>query len=352
MRQNFISNGIVIITLFIYSFNINAQNKSQAKTSTFSNYYDRTTSFEVPAYPVSTTANYYYLSSVGAAGLIGVEYDNSSTIQIDEFLVLFAAKVQKTGNRIYKAYLYNADANGLPSGSPLDSTIYNFSSVNAPLNPDSSALATINSAYNFTSISFSSPVTVAGDFVAVVEIDDTVSGNNGNDIVYLYTNNCNGDGNGEDRMCHYPVPNLQKLTGGSVPMKWYTATNFWPTLYSLFNKIFDCEAIIIPIVYGEVHTLSTNAVLGKVNGLNFLGHYPNPAMEQIKIMYELENKNSAVNLKIFDITGKTVYETNSIDPQVGKHYFDIDIRQFSSGNLYYTITTENSKITSRFTVIK
>jgi hypothetical protein len=321
--------------------------------STFSDYYDRSTSFMIPSFPINSTHDFYYFSSVGSEALIGVDYDNSANVNIDEFLVLFAAKISITGTKVFDAYIYNADANGLPTGSPLGSTTYSFASVNAPVNANAPKITTLNSTWNFTSIAFASPVAVSGNFVSVIEIDDTNrAGGYQGDCVYLYTNNCNGDGNAEDRICHYPVRGAKEVSGAAVPMQWYAASSYWPMISSLFSGPFDCDAMIIPIVQGETHTLSTNTIMGKSKGLTFLGHYPSPAKESLTINYELETKSNLVNLKIFDITGKTIFETNELDVTSGKHSFDINVSNFAAGNLYYTLKTDSGKISSRFTVVK
>jgi len=321
-------------------------------TSTFSDYYDRSSAFSTPFFPLSPTQNFYFISSVGSVGLVGVDYDNSASVTIDEFLVLFAAKISITGTKVFDAHVYNAGSSGLPTGTPVGSTTFSFATVNAPVNANAPKLSTWNQPWNFTSISFSSPVSVSGNFVAVIELDDTNrAGSYQGDNIYLYVNNCNGDGNGEDRMCHYPVPGATKVGGAPVAMQWYPAITYWPMISSLFTSIFDCDAIIIPIVQGETHTLSTNTIKGKSNGLTFMGHYPSPAKESVKISYDLSTKSNVVNLRVFDISGKTIYETNETNIPSGKHFFDLDVSEFAAGNFYYTLKSDDGKISSRFIVV-
>lgn len=307
--------------------------------STFSDYYDRSDTFMLPSYSIGP-ATLYLTGTSGSPAIIGVDYDNSTTVLIDELLVLYGAKVAQTGTKNYKAYIYNRGA-ALPT-TVIDSASFSFSDINAP------ALPSLNSSYNFTSIPFSPAVSVAGNFVVAVEVDDTVNGNR--DRVYLYTNDCLGDGNAEDRICMFPVPNAPKLTGGTVPMQWYSANMFYFT--TGLSYVFDCDAMIIPIVQGETHTLSMNEVKGKTNGLTFLGHYPSPATETVKINYELEKSSKVVNLRIFDITGKTIFETNETDVAAGKHTFAVEVGTYAAGNFYYTLKTDDGKISSKFIVIK
>jgi hypothetical protein len=314
----------------------NAQSGKTNAASTFSIYYDRSTQKGLYVVPSSTI---YYTGTSGAVGTLGINYDNSGTVNITELLVMFGSKVMaESPPKTFKAYLYTAGStDSLPSGSPLATTSYSTLSVFAPES------GTINTTI-FTHIPFSGPVSVTGNFVAAVQIDTATGGTR--DRLRIVTS-FKGDGLNERRMCAYPVPGAV----GGVGQQWYNFNDFWATTLSSPTFTLDADAMIIPVVQGETTVLGINEIAAKSSTLSLKGHYPSPANKQINIDYILD-KSSDVKLKIFDLTGRTIYQTSEDNAGAGMHKFNFDIDNLSNGAYYYTISNSDGSITSKFVVSK
>jgi len=78
--------------------------------------------------------------------------------------------------------------------------------------------------------------------------------------------------------------------------------------------------------------------------------YPNPTNGVSNIKYGIENAQN-VSVKVFDITGKTIFSNESTQ-SAGSHIVPVDFSAYPAGTYFYTISTNNSKITSKITVIK
>jgi hypothetical protein len=85
-------------------------------------------------------------------------------------------------------------------------------------------------------------------------------------------------------------------------------------------------------------------------GLSLLGAYPNPAKDETTISFNIKN-NSKVSVKIFDVTGNTVMESTE-ERTSGNQEFKMNVKTLASGTYYYTVTTNTSSLSSKFSVIK
>lgn len=325
-------------------------NNLQVQALAFQTYYNRSSAFMTPSGQyVSGTQSVTIFYSAGNAGLIsevGANFDNTGSVTLSEVLVMYSAvrtATAMTSPHVFNANIYNSGTDSLPTGSAIGSatiTIPNINATNTTLT------------YQWTPLAFSSPVTVTGRFIASTEVDEPVSGDR--DRLYLATNNCSGtvggpDGDGEKRMCG----KIKTSTGGHQN-EWHELAKAHKLISSttFVTLTLNCDPMILPVVQGETYDLGVEDALAKNNGLSFLGHYPSPAKETIKINYELEKYTSVVNLKVFDLTGRTVYETNATNVSAGKYNFDIDVTSFAAGNFYYTLTAGKGSVTTKFTVVK
>lgn len=309
---------------------------------TFDAYYNRKTNWDVPIITAGTST-FFATYSFGAPGQIGVHFDNSASVQIDRLLVNFFLKSTTSTGQSFNAFIYPAGADSLPNGSATGTKGFGYHDVYAPTSGFDST--------HYTTISFASPVTVTADFVAAVQIDNATSGTRAR--IGIGMNDCiPGNGNNEKRGCVYPVPSAAG-TGGPMAQKWYKFNDFYNQLFgtTVFSQ-WNCDPLIIPLVVGETTPLGTDEVLGQTNGLTFNGHYPSPAVESIKINYATEDYNNVVNLRVFDITGRTIFETNNVEEVAGKHSFDVNVSTFAAGEYFYTIKTDKARINSHFVVTK
>lgn len=86
------------------------------------------------------------------------------------------------------------------------------------------------------------------------------------------------------------------------------------------------------------------------NGLSLLGAYPNPAQDQTTIRFHL-NSNSPVSITVFDLSGRIISQSAET-LSAGSHEHKVDLKNLAAGNYYYTVTTDDAKLTSDFSIIK
>jgi len=86
------------------------------------------------------------------------------------------------------------------------------------------------------------------------------------------------------------------------------------------------------------------------NGLTLKGAYPNPATTFTSIRFATQSV-SDVSLQVFDLSGKVI-EAKTEKFSAGNHEWKISLKDIAEGNYYYTITTGEAQLTSKFVVTK
>ncbi|MEL6672660.1 MAG: T9SS type A sorting domain-containing protein [Bacteroidota bacterium] len=86
-------------------------------------------------------------------------------------------------------------------------------------------------------------------------------------------------------------------------------------------------------------------------GLTIFPAYPNPANDQVNLKFNTVNSGN-VNVKIYGSDTRVVatYPLGIMAP--GEHNFKIDTQAWASGAYYFSIETEDSRLTSKFIVTK
>ena len=140
------------------------------------------------------------------------------------------------------------------------------------------------------------------------------------------------------------VCNDPSTNDGQGEKRAYLYMGTWKTVDATFGG-FDADGMYIPVV-----DITTGADFMEQNGLKIMRTYPNPTKDVANIHYSIDNAQN-VKIKVFDITEKTIYKTESYQT-IGEHIVPVDFSDMSSGNYYYSITTNNAKITSKISVIK
>lgn len=174
---------------------------------------------------------------------------------------------------------------------------------------------------NLTSIPVSGS-NITGDFFVSMSysgIDDTIG---------IICNNPNSnDGNGEKRT---------RIKLAAAPQ--------WLTADAAFGG-FDADVMIIPVV--DIQSGINNV---EINEIKVLGSYPNPASEETRIKVFLETARN-LSITIFDVSGRIIYsETMSLER--GEKSITVSTSVLTGGNYYYTISSGEYSVTSKFTVIK
>ena len=176
----------------------------------------------------------------------------------------------------------------------------------------------------YTVYTFSTPVSVAGGFFASI-VNPTTTGDS---IAIVCT-----------QLGCPPSPS-DSLSWSLYPG---TTVKWWSTIRNL-GANFNADLIILPI--GTVTGIQEYG-----NGsLSLLGAYPNPTQDQTTIRFNLKN-TSLVSIDVFDLSGRIISQSTETFG-AGNHEYKIEQGNLSSGNYYYTVTSNDAKLTSEFSVVK
>ena len=179
-------------------------------------------------------------------------------------------------------------------------------------------------------------------------IADSIQGKNG---FYLYSSEENGAGTDpiyygtvsdktSDMNCSYSVPtDVRYNMNGNGWDGYFLPTWAWTT----------------PFQY-EHHGISfmlTSAVVGinesVSNGVSLFQNIPNPTKGITTISYEIP-VTSNIEIVIVDILGKQVASIKQNQQAAGKHKVEFNLNTLPSGVYYYTLTTNDAKITKKLIV--
>lgn len=310
---------LLFCAIFLFSANL-----LLAQTKTLDQYIKRATQHKLIGatnpgafgYIFGTYWEQGFVNSVETAVL----YDGVGTATISEVLIYFGkAGVNGTTDTV-KVYVYKAGADSMPTTVLGSGKIAVKDITCTNLQP--------------TAITITGGANVTGSFLV------SFNYKNFNDTIGVYCNNPYAhDGKGENRT-------RGKLPPMSSPA-WMIAKDMWG-----FDA--DCDVYVIPVMGGTVNSCS-GSIAGiseplKSKGLTLAGAFPNPAVNETTIQFSLEKKEKT-SIKVFDILGNVVYEFNDV-LQAGKHQININTSGLTTGNYYYTLSTEQTQMTSKFVVSK
>jgi len=114
--------------------------------------------------------------------------------------------------------------------------------------------------------------------------------------------------------------------------------------------------VVLTAIQGSCTSTYTFDVIINV-GINELGLfenislYPNPVKDEANLVIEL-NDNSAIEVVVYDLSGKVVSSVFSGQVNAGKTEFKIDTNEFENGIYYTKISTANSLKTIKMVVSK
>jgi hypothetical protein len=271
-----------------------------------------------------TRATNFYLYNAGTYGYVapsnsfstetGMHYTFSGSAKVTQLLLWFGAKYQigATPN-VHTAEVYKAGAaDSLPTGTVLGTGTF--------------TTADVDTTGNFTSVTFTPAPTVTSDFVVAIT---GMSATNVDTLVLVCNSNAAGDGKLEHRLKVHLVAGY-----GGV----------WKSLSALFTGGFNGDAMMIPVIE------ATSGIPAVSNDLTLTGIYPNPASSNAAIKFSL-SKDTKVNIKIFDVTGR-IYSNVDDVMMSGNHISYVDLSNMSNGTYYYTVSTSDGQLTSKFQVVK
>ena len=80
-------------------------------------------------------------------------------------------------------------------------------------------------------------------------------------------------------------------------------------------------------------------------------NYPNPFNPDTKILFSIES-NSKVELILFNVLGQEVRKIVNKEMKKGFHSVNLKANDLNSGVYYYTLKTDNEKITKKMLLVK
>jgi len=86
-----------------------------------------------------------------------------------------------------------------------------------------------------------------------------------------------------------------------------------------------------------------------INGIKLSQNQPNPAAKSTEILYEIQN-SSDITFQIYDITGRLVVNQNEGKQLAGKHSIVIDSDKLHNGTYYYSLKTDNNRVTKKMVI--
>lgn len=189
----------------------------------------------------------------------------------------------------------------------------------------------IDTSTQFTKAIFTNPPGIFDDFAIHLSFTDFYANNDTIGIV------CGGQGSGsgismkDNTMFRF----FWKLTG-----KYY-----WAPISFLYSNL-DVAIAIWPVV-----DKTTGGIDGKyfVNGIKLGQNFPNPVNNITIIDYEIE-KDSDIIIEVLDSNGKIVKQISEGKKTAGKYSVSIDIAELSSGLYYYSLKTDNNRLTKKMMV--
>jgi len=81
-----------------------------------------------------------------------------------------------------------------------------------------------------------------------------------------------------------------------------------------------------------------------------LSSYPNPAMTQTTIIFELKEATKKVKVVITDAQGKVVWKKNYSKLNAGEHKLDVDLQNFANGQYFYTLEVNGEQLSKTLVV--
>jgi hypothetical protein len=104
-------------------------------------------------------------------------------------------------------------------------------------------------------------------------------------------------------------------------------------------------------VLNSTHTIWTLGVKDVNAGVQGVKVFPNPATEETHIAFNLSNAGN-VGVTVYDAVGRVVYTLPTQQMNSGDQMINVPVDGFAAGVYNAVITTENGKVTERFTVAK
>lgn len=352
MKKIFTLLTMIMFSCYAFSQNIEQINasKQEAKIKPYAVINDKTptdTIFLNEFFNVITQA-YNYLAP-GYGYIFGPHWDSLSTPRavetaqgyifdsvtftgyaIEEALIWTSIKGQASVNGS-NLYVKVSKLNGTSSYT-IGGTPYTITCPGTLLRTDTVLWNDIDtSSTGWTIANFDPPIYVSANYAIALNVSNFYT--NGDTLSVIGGEPCaSGIYGYEYTFYKYPSPSL-----------WAQFSHIWT---SGGNPI-DAAIAIFPVVDRDYVGIESNYF---ANGLK-MSCNPNPVKEDAIIQYALENEAN-VTLEVYNIKGQRVFNFEEGIQTAGLHSITICANQLSNGTYYYSLKTDNSRLTKKMIVTK
>ncbi len=263
-------------------------------------------------------------SNIDSLNTCAQGYENSSQLSfsISEVLVWFFEKYDAGNNGTFSVQVWGMDPN---SAYSYDGTNWNQDSEgpSGMIGSQDFTLSDVDTTTTFSSFTFSNPVSISGtNFAIAVDASGFITSGDTIGIV------SDSDGDGMNYAFH------RKLQGP------------WMLTSSAFS--IDNNAAIFAVVSDANVGINSNEYL---NGLQ-MSAFPNPAVENTTISFGLKKAFNNVTIEVIDSKGAIVSKINKGALAQGVYNEVIDLSNVAAGKYYYSIITNESRLTKKIMVVK
>ncbi len=269
---------------------------------------------------------YVYGSNVDSLNVCAQGYENSNELNFDieEVLALFTGKTVMGQGANITFEIYSMAANAAYTH---DGTNWVPNSAEGPSSLLGSASLHVGAADTtwpaLTSIPFSSPVSIMGTNFAIAM--DASAFEASGDTIGLASDT---DGEGNRYAFH---------KAGSV----------WAVTDDMFGGLNNNIALFAVVSNSNVG-IESNDFLGGIQ----MSAFPNPAKENTTIAFNLNKSFNKVTIKVMDATGKNIATIEKGAMAQGEYTELVDLSNVAAGKYYYSVITNESRLTKKIMVIK
>lgn len=172
---------------------------------------------------------------------------------------------------------------------------------------------------------------------------------NSDRLQLFISNSCSGSWLQRLNILDQVLETAAPTTASFVPLnasEWKEAHTSIPNTY--LNSNFKFKFVFTSNngnnLYIDDINLDVNAGIDNTDFISTLTLFPNPAQEQVKINFSLEN-SKAVSIAIYDVLGQLVFEKEKEIYNVGDNTIVVDTKEFKSG-FYLLKINDNNNTTS------
>ncbi len=137
--------------------------------------------------------------------------------------------------------------------------------------------------------------------------------------------------------------------GGQMELAWdkWSDGAWYTMLEDASNWGLDFDAVIMPIV-DMTDGIVENSF---INGLK-MSTYPNPAVNNVTLSYELQNSAEKVLVRVLDASGKVVEHMNLGSQNAGAYTIDMDVANYAAGTYYYLVNAGEARMAIKMNITK